>query len=323
MDTHQLSNLSGNGPGNDSPEGAAGPQPGSAARATPSDASTPSAPVSLLVIKRSDSTGESSQPYSGDRDELLHPGGDLIAEWEKWRAARLGALGRRVGARTPEQEKTKRPSRFTRQQKRIFQRAKSLLFHWEGCNYDVLWVVLTTAVGGDAKALAYHHKMLRNRIERELGFAELEFLHVQTGEGNGVLHVMWAWKLPPGAQRGTFYVEHSWLSQQWKEIHGAPYVYIKRYRAGGASAQRISQYLVSQYVSNQSALVRVSWSRLRSLDFPLSQTWYDLKSTWRQEHADTVPFPDFIRAWESMLLHGTCQLGDTTYGIRHNMLMPI
>ena len=220
------------------------------------------------------------------------------------------------------QKSTKRRS-WTKQQKRIFHRTKSLLFYWEAARYDVLWVVLTTAVGGDPSALAYHHKKLRNRIERELGFTGLEFIHVQTAEGNGVLHVMWAWKLPPKKNRGAFYIQQEWLSQQWQEIHGAPYVFIKRYRAGGVSAQRISQYLVSQYVSNQSALVRVSWSKLRSLGFPLGPTWQQLKSHWKRYKSASVSFSKLIAAWESLLVTRSCTLGETQFAVWNGKLQEI
>jgi hypothetical protein len=191
---------------------------------------------------------------------------------------------------------------WSRQQKRIFQRVKSLLLYWEGANYDVLWVVLTTAVGGNNKKLAYHHKMLRNRIERKLGYKGIEFIHVETMEGNGVLHVMWAWKRPPGKNRGVFYIDQQWLSQEWQDIHGARYVFIKRYRGGKPSSARVSRYLVSHYVSNQDALVRVSWSRLRALGFPMAKTWTQFKSIWKRAHSSKVPYREFIAAWERLIL---------------------
>jgi len=209
---------------------------------------------------------------------------------------------------------------WSRQQKRIFQRTKSLLLYWEGANYDVLWVVLTTSKGGTAKKLAYHHKMLRNRIERKLGYKGVEFLHVETAEGNGVLHVMWAWKRPHGKSRGVFYIDQEWLSQQWQDIHGAAYVFIKRYRGGKPSSTKVSRYLVSQYVSNQDALVRVSWSRLRSLGFPMSRTWQQFKSIWKHYHSHRVPYKAFIEAWEQLILARYCRLGNEQYLICDNEL---
>ena len=60
-------------------------------------------------------------------------------------------------------------------------------------------VTLSTAEGGDAEKLKpYHHKQLRNRVERQLGFQGLEYYQVGTEEGHGVLHIFWAWRVPDG-----------------------------------------------------------------------------------------------------------------------------
>ena len=218
-------------------------------------------------------------------------------------------------------DKRVRPaSTWTRQQKRIFHRVKSLLLYWECANYAVLWVVLTTARGGNNKTLAYHHKKLRNRIERKLDYKKLEFLHVQTAEGNGVLHVLWAWKIPVGRNKGVFYIDQQWLSQQWLDIHGASYVFINRYGRDRMSSHRVSRYLVSQYVSNQDALVRVSWSRLRSLGFPLARTWNKFKSSWKSYHSSKVSHRKMIEAWERLIDVRSCWLGEQQYAIWDNDL---
>jgi hypothetical protein len=217
-------------------------------------------------------------------------------------------------------ERVRPASTWTRQQKRIFHRVKSLLLYWECANYAVLWVVLTTARGGNNKILAYHHKKLRNSIERKLGYQKLEFLHVQTAEGNGVLHVLWAWKIPKGKNKGVFYIDQQWLSEQWLDIHGASYVFINRYGRGRMSSHRVSRYLVSQYVSNQDALVRVSWSRLRSLGFPLARTWNKFKSIWKSNHSRKVSHKEFIKAWERLIDVRSCWLGEQQYAIWDNDL---
>jgi excisionase family DNA binding protein len=59
---------------------------------------------------------------------------------------------------------------WTRKQKRGYHRVRSLLWFWECHQFQVLWVTLSTAEGGDAEKLTYHHKQLRQRIERQLGF---------------------------------------------------------------------------------------------------------------------------------------------------------
>ena len=66
---------------------------------------------------------------------------------------------------------------WTRKQKRGYHRVRSLLWFWECHQFQVLWVTLSTAEGGDAEKLTYHHKQLRQRIERQLGFQGLEYYH--------------------------------------------------------------------------------------------------------------------------------------------------
>jgi hypothetical protein len=87
---------------------------------------------------------------------------------------------------------------WTRKQKRGYHRVRSLLWFWECHQFQVLWVTLSTAEGGDAEKLTYHHKQLRQRIERQLGFQGLEYYQVRTEEGHGVLHIFWAWRVPDG-----------------------------------------------------------------------------------------------------------------------------
>ena len=69
---------------------------------------------------------------------------------------------------------------WTRKQKRGYHRVRSLLWFWECHQFQVLWVTLSTAEGGDAEKLTYHHKLLRQRIERQLGFQGLEYYQVRT-----------------------------------------------------------------------------------------------------------------------------------------------
>jgi hypothetical protein len=65
---------------------------------------------------------------------------------------------------------------WTRKQKRGYHRVRSLLWFWECHQFQVLWVTLSTAEGGDAEKLTYHHKQLRQRIERQLGLSGLGVL---------------------------------------------------------------------------------------------------------------------------------------------------
>ncbi len=52
-------------------------------------------------------------------------------------------------------------------------------------------MTLTTARGGDAGQLAYHCKVLRQRVERHLGFEGMAHFQLQTAEGYGVIHALW------------------------------------------------------------------------------------------------------------------------------------
>jgi hypothetical protein len=132
----------------------------------------------------------------------------------------------------------------------------------------VLWVTLSTAEGGQADKLTYHHKQLRQRIERQLGFRGLEYYQVRTEEGHGVLHIFWAWRVPDGERARRFWISQEWLSAQWQSLHGAPVVWIKAYQPGHRSRNRLSRYVISQYVQDQSGYVNMCWSWKRSLGFP-------------------------------------------------------
>ncbi|MDI3461183.1 MAG: hypothetical protein OJF50_000004 [Nitrospira sp.] len=45
---------------------------------------------------------------------------------------------------------------WTRKQKRGYHRVRSLLWFWECHKFQVLWVTLSTAEGGNAEKLTYH-----------------------------------------------------------------------------------------------------------------------------------------------------------------------
>ena len=78
---------------------------------------------------------------------------------------------------------------WSRKQKRGYQRIRSLLWFWEAHHFQVLWVTLSTADGGQADKLTYHHKQLRQRIERQLGYRGLEYYQVRTEEGLSLIHI--------------------------------------------------------------------------------------------------------------------------------------
>lgn len=158
--------------------------------------------------------------------------------------------------------------KWNRKQKRGYHRVQSCLTYWQKNGFQVLWVCLTTAPGGDSNSLAYHHQKLRQRIERKLNYNDIQHFQVKTNEGNGVLHIFWAWK---GAR--SFYIPQKWLSSQWGDIHNAKIVWIKRLKRGSLSRNKISRYCISQYVTEQAGYQYMSWSWGRTFGFPIVACW--------------------------------------------------
>jgi hypothetical protein len=126
---------------------------------------------------------------------------------------------------------------------------------------------LTTAPGGRVEVIGEHfHELLRRISTKEK--RKVQYWRLTTREGLGVIHSLLAC---PGDR--SLYVEHKWLSAQWRRIHGAPRVYVKRYQVSGGSRERVSKYLVSQYIAGQEAGVRLSCSWKETFGFPLEATW--------------------------------------------------
>ncbi len=188
--------------------------------------------------------------------------------------------------------------------------------------------MLSTAPGGDARKLAYHHKRLRQSLERKLGFKGVEFFQVETTEGNGVLHVVWAWR----GER-SFYVPQDWLSSEWKRIHGAPIVWVSRIGSGQRDRDKVGRYMVAQYCGGQSGFVRFSYSWW-SCEFPLAKCWETLKTLasvsfrddsakwgWRREYV--LPMSEIIAAWETLLRNGEVMLADVLVGVRERQLVEL
>lgn len=184
---------------------------------------------------------------------------------------------------------------------------------------------LTTAKGGDASLLRRHLQELRRRVERHHRFKGVEVFAVETTEGNGVLHMVWAWV----GQR-SFYLPQAWLSDEWAEIHGAPVVWVQRMGTSRTDAKRVSRYFAVQYLADQrGALVRMSWSwkrsrvaiakawkhlqKLASVTFQ-DGTWSSGRPKYRREWCYSMA--DVIAAWQSLLVDGWAMLGDTLIEIR-------
>ena len=107
-------------------------------------------------------------------------------------------------------------------------------------------VDLTTAVGGPAHLLRRHLQELRRRVEQGLGYKGIETFVVETSEGNGVLHMVWAWA--GDRQFITYY--QKLLSETWATIHGAPIVFIRRMNLAKDSIRRVGRYFALQYLSD-------------------------------------------------------------------------
>jgi len=142
------------------------------------------------------------------------------------------------------------------------------LSYWQANGYQCLWVTLTSSPASPQKRLRGDYQALRKRIGRDHGFRDLEYVCVDTREGHGVLHMIWAWKDPDRRKRASFYVPFEWLQAAWSELHGAFHVNVKRIGTGPTDAKRLSRYIVAQYCGDQNALVRLSQSRM---DVPLAR----------------------------------------------------
>jgi hypothetical protein len=210
---------------------------------------------------------------------------------------------------------------WSRQQNRCFNRLTSWCFEAKSRDCQLNRVDLTTADGGRADLLRKHLQELRRRIERDLGFKGLEMFIVETTEGNGVLHMVWAWR---GGRE--FIIEQRWLSAQWEQIHGARVVWIRRMNLSKRDIRRVGRYFATQYLSGQSALKRISWSWKRSR-FALGKTWSFMVKQFRLRSKESswcgvnpgltdVTFQDLLVAWEKLLGHGWCILGSTLFCVQ-------
>ncbi len=206
---------------------------------------------------------------------------------------------------------------WSRKQKRWYHRIQSLLFFWESQGYQVHWVTLSTAEGGDGSKLTYNHKRLRQRIKKRLGYKQIQYYQIKTAEGNGVLHVFLVWRPAAGDQARRFWIDQRWLSDQWQSIHGAAIVWIKAYNPGKKSRNRLSRYVISQYVQNQCGYVNMSWSWKRSLGFPIGAVWGVLRKQWQKKNSlrimnmqPELPMLILIRTWEELLAGQAILMGD-------------
>lgn len=165
-----------------------------------------------------------------------------------------------VDGRNVPEKKGQRPP-WSKKQWNIRRIVLDRLRFWLLRRYQCLWVTLTSAPDSPKDRLRKDFQTLRKRAMRYFGYDPIQYVCVDTIEGHGVLHMIWAWRDPDPKKKASFFIPFEWLQEQWKDIHGAFHVNVKRIRPGNASAKRLSRYIVAQYCGGQSGLVRVSQSR--------------------------------------------------------------
>lgn len=127
----------------------------------------------------------------------------------------------------------------------------------------------------------------------------------------------------------SFYLPFDWLQENWKDIHGAFHVNVKRIGGSSTDARRISRYIVSQYCGDQDGLVRLSQSKperpftkmreeLRRMTRSMPER-YEFAATLSHlppDEFDTVfkraIWQQFRTAWDTLVRVGHCDL----FGVR-------
>lgn len=182
---------------------------------------------------------------------------------------------------------------------RAYQRLRSLLLYWEGHDYQILRIDLTSSKKSDSLKLRYNNKKLKAMVERHFGYKDIETFVLETAEGNGVLHMVWAWKQKPGFRDKTFYIPFTWLKVQWSRLHQAEQVYIQEYdKTDKHSGDKIAGYLVTQYVAGQN-FIRYSYSWGKTFGFSLVKFW----ALFREQYIlyKKLPYLEMLNLWNKFM----------------------
>jgi hypothetical protein len=168
-------------------------------------------------------------------------------------------------------------------QRRTFQRILSGLKRASNERKRIRIITLTSPPGhprtvAGGKLLAIRFQILRKRIIRKWG-CSFEYLRVRTSEGFGVLHIIY---------KGA-YIPHSWLKNQWSDIHGAEIVFIQALYG----QKRLARYLVSQYVAGHHTFMRTSWS--------WNWVFRGFVGLWYRVRRNSVDMLSAIREWDIIL----------------------
>lgn len=163
-------------------------------------------------------------------------------------------------------------------QKRCYHRFLSGLRKAFILGKTVRFLHLTTSPYAKDFDLNADFQVLRKRINKSFG--SFEYCMIRTGEGFGVLHILYV---------GS-YIPQSWLSENWADVHGSPIVWIKQV----FSCKGAARYTVSHYVVGQS-FVRCSWS-WGWVCKGFVHAWKRIK--WRYENYGMV---FILRKWDEFL----------------------
>jgi hypothetical protein len=148
-----------------------------------------------------------------------------------------------------------------------------LLLYWMHAGKQCQFLTLTSSPDSTRKDLRRNMRIFFWRIERYLEWARgsIKYRCVDTDEGCGVLHIVLAIPIAPGA----FWIDYGLLREWWVELHAANQFFTKEIKHGRVDAERLSVYIVSQYIGDQDLTVRMSGTRL-----PLNFTAVN-KQLWR------------------------------------------
>jgi len=203
---------------------------------------------------------------------------------------------------------------WSRRQRRLFGNLTSWSTWMVANGRQTFRVDLTSPRGSNPKLLTASFKRLRRATERKFPHYQIEYFKVETGEGNGVLHMVWAikWNRP-------VWIAQTWLSAEWEKITGAHRVWIKRMGHGKGDVRRVSRYFALQYLAGQSSVVRVSWSWWRA-KLAIGRAWKEFNAEVRKgspelrmcglsPFTEDIPYQRRLEGWNQVLTKGYWTIG--------------
>lgn len=206
--------------------------------------------------------------------------------------------------------------KWSRKQRRSFQRLMSFCYERLGQGCQLLRVDLTSPSGGDSKTLSRKLEELKRRVKRVFGY-EVKAFVVRTSEGNGVLHMIWAIN-----HLRAVYIPYEWLKEQWEDIHGAWNVSIRRMKP--SEVKRAAGYITSQYLAGQSSVEYVSWP-YGGLTISLARSWHVVRSEVMKGYLGACKFAnhfnrildrgDLFNTWRTILDKGFCRVAGVCFFI--------